>query len=327
MKNGKGPMGTARKIRESLRTAVRRAVIVCALLFALSPPSPLCGQEQPREFTYYPQGTLPPNGRIILSGTTANFRQYLRAIDRNALQLVADGDSVGVRIDRILEEEMIMQGLLTPERPLMPGKTYRLTTSWVLPGEERPAWLVREENDTLAPEWNGPVAYIGGCHPPEGSHYAFLALPLAEAHNNEVAIETLLIRKRAGELHDDTTLVWLFPRERINEGFSDAILISGDVVLQLDPSPDGQLVSVPEHLILPVGSGKYGGGIGFEAGSACRLVLTAVDAAGNRSAPVEGEIRVPMMPASEQPTAGGTATFPAPPPQHRPLIPVFERIF
>lgn len=319
-------MGATHKIRESLRTAVRRAVIVCALLFALSPLMPLCGQEQPREFTYYPQETLPPNGRIILSGTTENFRQYVRAIDRNALQLVADGDSVGVRIDEILEEEKIMQGLLVPERPLTPGKTYRLTTNWVTAGGERAAWLVREEIDTLPPVWNGPVAYIGGCHRPEGSHYAFLALPLAEAYGNETAIETLVIRKRAGELQDDTALVYLFPRETVSEDFSDAILVSGEVVLKLDPSPGGQRVSVPEHLILPVGAGKYGGGIPLQAGSAYRLVLTAVDAAGNRSAPVEGELRVPAMPASEQPTAGGAATAPATPPQHRPLIPVFERI-
>lgn len=187
--------------------------------------------------------------------------------------------------------------------------------------------------DTLPPVWNGPPAYIGGCDREDGSRYAYLALPIDA--EDVVAVE---VRIQKGRNESDTLL--LVPRRDIVEEFSGAILVSDEVILQLDPAPTGQRVSVPDHAILPVGNGEYGGGIKFEPGETYRIAMTLIDAAGNRSVESKsGTITIPDGSAdarSAAPTTGGSATVAddsesssgiriESDSQRASLIPVFER--
>lgn len=347
MKPRTGTERMRHKIRECSGTAALAAVIVCAL--AGKGAAPLSAQEASAGFTLYPSGTLPINGHIIATGSKEAVHRLLRTLEQRdplAPQLVSGGDTVQLTAVKMLEgNAAVTQLVLAPVHPLTPGTSYRLSAAEPFlsgtEGTEKAVWFVRDQVDSIPPEWSGPAAYIGGCHRQGLSHYAYVALPLADASLNEIAVEVAITivgerNDKGVELSADTVRLLLFPRTDIVEEFSGAILISDNVVLQLDPDPQGQRVHVADHQILPIGDGRaYGGGIAFEAGQTYRVTMTAIDAAGNRSPARAGIIRVPgetIPPPTkpDKPTAGATATElkqePPPRQRNRTFIPVFEEV-
>ena len=272
-----------------MNRSIRIRLLLCAGMFPLLFPSlyrtPLFCQPT-GTLSIWPEHRLPVNGRIVLSGTPERIEPILAS----APSLISGSDTVPLHpTTRYVLSEEFHQVVLAPERLLLPSRDYQLDgeTESV---QDRYHVRTDPDEDTLSPVWNGPPAYIGGCHRDE-EHYLYLALPVGGT--GSTAIETELI----DSLGNRQTFL-AFPRPDIVEQFSGALLASETVPLKLDPPVEpgliGNMISVPDHILLPIGHGRYGGEIIFPAGANYRIRFTAIDAAGNRStASPEGIITLP----------------------------------
>lgn len=300
------------KIREMRPLPGGGRVIVCLLWLLVSASA----AAQDRDISFWPTGFVPVNGVIILSNVPRHVADSL--IKEGTFRLASDVDTVALRIagrtcGSSVEERCLIE--LRPERQLLPNGRYGILAGRPearrLFGSGSPHWTALERSDTVPPEWLDSPAYIGGCdrNDPYSAHYAYLALSVEEL--GSYAVEVTVTDP---EMPGDTTKHLFVPRDHIMEQFSDAMLVSDKVILQLDPVPNGQRVSVPDRSILSVGTGPYGGTLEFERGRNVRISMRLVDAAGNRSGrEIEATLDLsgrspfasPESGAGESPTAGG----------------------
>ncbi len=267
------------------------------------------------------------NGTILLAGRTLNAHTILQRLAGQELFLATNTDTIPLRTTATISEEKHSKNtphyaelLLSPERPLPSGAQCRLIAGDASEQQGIPelAWRISTGTDTIRPRWNGLPSYIGGCDREGESHYAYVAIPV----NEPIIVQAQLVSVDDSGNPDTATALFL-PRPNIVEQFSGAILISDEVILQLDPAMNGNRISVDDYMILPIGDGVYGGDFTFEAGKEYQISLTLIDGAGNRSEEIqEGSITLPARPerkpkpataaapsTTEGPTAGGaTAT-------------------
>ena len=299
-----------RKIRERLFIAFLRGVIVCLLLtFALNRAD---AQTDLAGVHFWPEQMLPTNGQIILWSASSTARQTLQPIVSGSAVLASADDTVQLTI---LIPDSGMAGhsrsavrvlRLIPQRSLLPNTAWqlllrdaqgRLTACDQL-------WRTSAQADSLPPEWHGGPAAIGGCDRPGESRYAYVAIPVEEP---VLTLARISWADPDGEQQSALLPFRSYPE--IIEQFSGALLISDDVVLQMNPAMNGNAISVEHHRIIPVGQGIYGGDLQLQSGTEYSVEFLLVDSAGNHSAVRQnGRITVPNILQAHSParaTAGG----------------------
>ena len=235
-----------------------------------SPDTPILREALISKIEIWPHSQLPPNGQLLFSGKTSELESSVR----QERFLLNSADTVRLLLHKHYRgSNGTSQVVYKPERLLLAEKEYRLFSD----GDKQIEYSVKVTStiDTVAPIWSDPPSYIGGNHR-STSHYLFLALPLDSTEL--LAIEATFI-DTTGTQHRH----FLVPQKEIVERFENSLFESRTVPLQLDPSLSGNRITVPEHLILPIGHGRYGGSIYFEPGGIYSLSLRAVDASGNYS--------------------------------------------
>ena len=237
---------------------------------------------------------MPESGQLLISGTP----DRIDALLTRQPQLVSGDDSVQLLpLGHHILSPSFHQVLLAPERNLIPEREYRLqgrdkrlrdSTGNLMRRDEEYRIYIRNGVDTTSPIWVEPPTYVGGCYR-ASEHYLYLAIAVEET--DPIVVETTLT-----EENGNRTTFYTFPRRDIAEQFDSAFFESRTLPLQLNPSTNGSgmNISTPDHLMLAIGRGKYGGGIEFAAGSTYKVQMRVMDASGNYSAlSQEGVITIP----------------------------------
>lgn len=131
-------------------------------------------------FSVWPSdGTLPANGQIVLTGY-GEAQETIRALAAKKPRLVHAQESIELNVEQLHEGEFrLTQAVLTAERPLQPGKEYRLAIKGV-PADDLtvyandkwgPIRFRAVEEDFAAPAWSEAPELLGtesvayGCGP------------------------------------------------------------------------------------------------------------------------------------------------------------------
>ncbi|MGE3802687.1 MAG: hypothetical protein AB7H80_16855 [Candidatus Kapaibacterium sp.] len=244
--------------------------------------------------SFWPQYQMSENGQLLISGTPDRIDPLLL----RQPQLVSGDDSVRLLpLAHYVLSSTFHQVILAPERNLIPEREYRLqgrdkrlrdSAGNLMRRDEEYRIYIRNGVDTLSPLWVEPPTYVGGCYRAQ-EHYLYIAIAVDES--DPIVVEITLTEENGNK-----TTFYTFPRRDIAEQFDSAFFESRTLPLQLNPSANGSgmSISIPDHLMLAIGRGKYGGGIEFAPGGKYKVQMRAMDASGNYSAQSqEGIITIP----------------------------------